>query len=164
MIQHQLSRPGHQRSHRQDRQRPHDDQDEAVERVESWAKSPPSLGDKHISTVDADGVALAAIQGLHKIVQEKDAKISSLEARIETLETLVETNYSSVRFTTQTSSARYGNLGMRAISAWSTSPRWSPPSRCVRSRRSWTAVCQRSSTEWLSACRSTRVATVQVPD
>lgn len=46
--------------------------------------------DKHISTVDADGVALAAIQGLHGIVKEKDAKISSLEARIEALETLVE--------------------------------------------------------------------------
>ena len=36
--------------------------------------------DEHyIGTVDADGVALAAIQGLYKVVQEKDAHISALE-------------------------------------------------------------------------------------
>jgi hypothetical protein len=29
--------------------------------------------DKHIATVDADGVALAAIQGLYRMMQEKDA-------------------------------------------------------------------------------------------
>ncbi|NQT84940.1 tail fiber domain-containing protein [bacterium] len=52
--------------------------------------------DKHIGTVDADGVALAAIQGLHEIVQEKDARISSLEkqntelkARLTALEAVV---------------------------------------------------------------------------
>jgi hypothetical protein len=41
---------------------------------------------KHIATVDADGVALAAIQGLHQIVKEKDARISALEKRLEALE------------------------------------------------------------------------------
>jgi hypothetical protein len=41
---------------------------------------------KHIDTIDADGVALAAIQGLYEIVQEKDAEIAALEARIEALE------------------------------------------------------------------------------
>ncbi len=46
--------------------------------------------DKSIDSLDADGVALAAIQGLYKIAEEKNAKISSLEARIEALETLVE--------------------------------------------------------------------------
>jgi hypothetical protein len=53
--------------------------------------------DKHISTVDADGVALAAIQGLHEIVREKDEKVSSLEkknadleSRLVALEELVE--------------------------------------------------------------------------
>ncbi|NQT84090.1 hypothetical protein HQ563_13775 [bacterium] len=53
--------------------------------------------DKHISTVDPDGVALAAIQGLHEIVQEKDAEISALErenaeleARLTAVEALVE--------------------------------------------------------------------------
>ena len=38
--------------------------------------------DEHyIGTVDADGVALAAIQGLYQVVQEKDARISALEKR-----------------------------------------------------------------------------------
>jgi hypothetical protein len=35
--------------------------------------------DKSITTIDADGVALAAIQGLHQMVKAKDAKISALE-------------------------------------------------------------------------------------
>jgi trimeric autotransporter adhesin len=35
--------------------------------------------DRHISSVDADGVALAAIQGLNEIVTEKTAKIQMLE-------------------------------------------------------------------------------------
>ncbi|HMJ90341.1 MAG TPA: tail fiber domain-containing protein, partial [Candidatus Acidoferrum sp.] len=45
--------------------------------------------DKHIATVDADGVALAAIQGLNQKVEEKDARIADLERRLETLERLV---------------------------------------------------------------------------
>jgi len=36
--------------------------------------------DKHIATVDADGVALAAIQGLSQVVKEKDARISAFPA------------------------------------------------------------------------------------
>src|SRR6185369_6545394 len=35
--------------------------------------------EKHISTVDAQGVALAAIQELYKITQQKDGKIAELE-------------------------------------------------------------------------------------
>ncbi len=35
--------------------------------------------DKHISTIDADGVALAAIQGLYRLSQEKDDQIAQLE-------------------------------------------------------------------------------------
>ncbi len=42
--------------------------------------------DKHISTVDADGVALAAIQGLYQVVMEKDAVIAEQDARIRQLE------------------------------------------------------------------------------
>jgi len=40
------------------------------------------LGDSDISigTVDADGVALAAIQGLYTVVQEKDAELAALRA------------------------------------------------------------------------------------
>ncbi len=42
--------------------------------------------DKHIATVDADGVALAAIQGLNDIVREKDVKMRELEQRLKNLE------------------------------------------------------------------------------
>ena len=42
-----------------------------------------------ITTVDADGVALAAIQGLYTIVQEKDAALQEQEARIVALEQCV---------------------------------------------------------------------------
>ena len=41
---------------------------------------------KHISTIDADGVALAAIQGLYELVSEQQAYIQSLETRLATLE------------------------------------------------------------------------------
>jgi hypothetical protein len=49
--------------------------------------------DGHISVVDADGVALAAVQGLYELVQEQEAliaaqqsQISALEARLAALE------------------------------------------------------------------------------
>jgi len=45
--------------------------------------------DKHIATVDADGVALAAIQGLNQKVEEKDAEIRNLRERLEKLERLL---------------------------------------------------------------------------
>jgi hypothetical protein len=45
--------------------------------------------DKHIATVDADGVALAAIQRLHELLREKGEKRSTLEERIEAMESLV---------------------------------------------------------------------------
>ena len=44
------------------------------------------VSDKLIDTIDPDGVALAAIQGLHALVQEKDAEIDELRARLERLE------------------------------------------------------------------------------
>jgi hypothetical protein len=50
--------------------------------------------EKHISTVDADGVALAAIQGLNQKVdqqaQDKDARIKSLESKVAELQALIE--------------------------------------------------------------------------
>jgi hypothetical protein len=46
--------------------------------------------DKHIATVDSDGVALAAIQGLNAVVQEKDEKIAAMEKRLAHLEQLVK--------------------------------------------------------------------------
>src|SRR5207253_465501 len=36
--------------------------------------------DKHISTVDADGVALAGVQAIYRINQEQQARIEKLEA------------------------------------------------------------------------------------
>jgi trimeric autotransporter adhesin len=45
--------------------------------------------DRAIATVDADGVALAAIQGLDKLLKEKEAKILELERRLAALEQLV---------------------------------------------------------------------------
>jgi hypothetical protein len=55
------------------------------------------LDDKHIATVDADGVALAAIQGLNQKVEEKDAKIVELEKRLKKLEQLFDAKGTGVR-------------------------------------------------------------------
>ena len=45
--------------------------------------------DKHIATVDSEGVALAAIQGLNQKVEEKDSEIRELRTRVEKLEKLL---------------------------------------------------------------------------
>ncbi len=45
--------------------------------------------DKHISTIDEGGVALAAIQGLNEVVQEKEAQIAALKQRLTDLEKVV---------------------------------------------------------------------------
>ncbi|HSH15179.1 MAG TPA: tail fiber domain-containing protein, partial [Verrucomicrobiae bacterium] len=42
--------------------------------------------DRHIDTSDAHGIALAALQGLNEIVEEKEARISALERRLAELE------------------------------------------------------------------------------
>ena len=42
--------------------------------------------DKHIFMLDAFGVALASIQALYEMVQEKDARITSLEKRVKELQ------------------------------------------------------------------------------
>jgi hypothetical protein len=44
----------------------------------------------HISTVDADGVALAAIQGLHAELRERDARVARQNAKITSLERVVD--------------------------------------------------------------------------
>jgi hypothetical protein len=44
--------------------------------------------ERHIVTVDAEGVALVAIQGLHQLLQEKDARIVALEQRVADVESL----------------------------------------------------------------------------
>ena len=45
--------------------------------------------DRHISTSDADGVTLAAIQGLDQVVKEKEARITDLEKTVAELKGLV---------------------------------------------------------------------------
>jgi hypothetical protein len=45
--------------------------------------------DKHITTIDESGVALAAIQGLNQKLEEKEARIHELEERLSRLEELV---------------------------------------------------------------------------
>ena len=42
--------------------------------------------DTRIATIDLDGVSLAAIQGLHHLSQEKDARITALEGRLDKIE------------------------------------------------------------------------------
>ena len=45
--------------------------------------------EKHITTIDAYGVALAAIQGLNQKLEDKDAEIGRLSQRLEKLERLI---------------------------------------------------------------------------
>ena len=46
--------------------------------------------DKHIASVDADGVALAAIQGLNEKLEEKSAEVESLKQSVAELKELVK--------------------------------------------------------------------------
>jgi hypothetical protein len=46
--------------------------------------------DKHIGTIDADGVAIAAIKGLAVIVEEKENRINELENRLKKLESILK--------------------------------------------------------------------------
>ena len=43
-------------------------------------------GETYINSLDADGVALAAIQGLYRRTEEQAARIEALEARLAALE------------------------------------------------------------------------------
>jgi len=44
------------------------------------------IDEEHISSVDSDGIALAAIQGLHQLVEEKDVQIRKQNAQLDELE------------------------------------------------------------------------------
>ena len=46
--------------------------------------------DRHIATVDADGVALAAIQGLHEIVREKEGEIAAMKKQLALMQQQIE--------------------------------------------------------------------------
>jgi hypothetical protein len=49
----------------------------------------PGRDEKGISTLEFDGVELAAIQGLNQKLNEKDAEIADLKARLDELEQLI---------------------------------------------------------------------------
>ena len=53
--------------------------------------------DKHIATVDADGVALAAIQGLYQKLADKDNEISLIKEKASRVEAL-ERELSAIKF------------------------------------------------------------------
>ncbi|HEX7318884.1 MAG TPA: tail fiber domain-containing protein [bacterium] len=65
-------------------------QDPSIRHIGPMAQDFAGFGvgedDKHITTIDADGIALAAIQELAKQVQELKAENKKLQERIETLE------------------------------------------------------------------------------
>jgi uncharacterized coiled-coil protein SlyX len=50
----------------------------------------PGRDDKGISTLEFDGVELAAIQGLNQKLNEKDAEIKSLEKQLDELKQMVQ--------------------------------------------------------------------------
>ena len=52
------------------------------------------LGDgKTITNIDADGVAFAAIQGLHSLLQERDAELNALRSEVADLRRLLESQH-----------------------------------------------------------------------
>jgi hypothetical protein len=57
----------------------------------------PGTDDKSITTQEADGVALAAIQGLNLKVEQKNAEIAELKTRLEKLEQLMNQNNGGVK-------------------------------------------------------------------
>jgi hypothetical protein len=66
-------------------------QDESIRHIGPMAQdfyAAFSVGEDelYINNMDADGVALAAIQGLYELVQEKDAEIAALEQRLAEVE------------------------------------------------------------------------------
>jgi hypothetical protein len=51
--------------------------------------------ERHIATVDADGVALAAIQGLNQKLEEQRAENAELKTRLEALEKIIRNQKSN---------------------------------------------------------------------
>lgn len=91
--------------------------------------------DRHITTIDADGVALAAIQGLHRIVQRKEAEISeqrqqiaALEERLQAVEAVLTRDRKPTRSSLLSASAAWwplvGFLGLGILfrDRWSSGP------------------------------------------
>ena len=56
-----------------------------------WKAFGVGYGDQTIADLDARGVEFAAIQGLHRLLQERDAEIASLRERLSRVEKLLHT-------------------------------------------------------------------------
>jgi hypothetical protein len=66
--------------------------------------------DKHITTVDADGVALAAVQALYRLMQEKDRMIQEQATEIQQLKAGVESLRSEIRAAAASHDGRLASL------------------------------------------------------
>jgi hypothetical protein len=66
--------------------------------------------ERHISTIDADGVALAAIQGLREQVQEQAARIQALEAENATMQQVLEAENATMQQVLEDLSVRLAAL------------------------------------------------------
>ena len=66
--------------------------------------------DKHIATVDAEGIALAAIQGLKEIIDQQSAELGAKDAKIERLEEEITELKNAQRKTTAELAARLAAL------------------------------------------------------
>jgi hypothetical protein len=72
---------------------------------------------RYISTLDADGVALASVQGLYQIVQEQDRRIKNMQTRINVLEALLYTLMVHNRVSTQGWPV-FAGLALVALAIW----------------------------------------------
>jgi hypothetical protein len=70
--------------------------------------------DRHIGNVDADGVALAAIQGLYELVQDKDAQLASQQQQIAAL----ETRLAALEQASREAGAQAGSLATGTLPGW----------------------------------------------
>jgi hypothetical protein len=74
-------------------------------------------GETSIATVDADGVALASIQGLYRLTQEKDARILELEAALAAQQTQIDLLRAASPPTTAAAAAPAGPGTLIALAA-----------------------------------------------
>ena len=64
----------------------HDQLSGPVDRCQRGPDAGLGSDNRHIDTIDADGVALAAIQGVYELLKEQKAEIAALRRELEGLE------------------------------------------------------------------------------
>ena len=77
--------------------------------------------DRHISTVDADGVALAAIQELYALAQQQDAQLVAQQPQITTLQeqnATLESRLSALERAIQNGGVAAGPVEWSLVSGW----------------------------------------------